>query len=276
MSKEKISVWETLTTDEMKLEVDQHRQKKGNLDYLSWAWAWGKLKDKFPEATFEKYWFDNGSSHVPYTTDGKGHAYVQVTVTVEGSSLTEILPVLDNKNKPVTNPDSFQVNTALQRCLCKAIAYHGLGFHIYAGEDLEDYTPEVLPEKKKDEKVKKPTGKEIVDEPLVKEVLETFDVDTITQGANVYNDSGSLLKGFDETDCLLVFSEETPIKDKIVYLSENIDSILKDSLTSKQLINKFLQSNSSLFNDMAKYKNINIKESKMWAKIAQHTSTLKG
>ena len=33
-------------------------------------------------------------------------------------------------------PNAFQINTSIQRCLVKAIALHGLGLYIYAGEDL--------------------------------------------------------------------------------------------------------------------------------------------
>jgi hypothetical protein len=47
-------------------------------------------------------------------------------------------PVLDNRNKPIKTPDAFQVNTSIQRCLAKAIALHGLGLYIFAGEDLPD------------------------------------------------------------------------------------------------------------------------------------------
>ena len=71
--------------------------------------------------------------------DVSGYAYVQASVTVEGITLSETFPVLDNNNKPIANPKSFDVNTALQRCLVKAIAYHGLGLYIYAGEDIPDY-----------------------------------------------------------------------------------------------------------------------------------------
>ena len=58
----KKTAWETLAANEVKVEVDKHRQTKGNLDYLSWAWAWGALKDKFPSATFEKHFFERQSA----------------------------------------------------------------------------------------------------------------------------------------------------------------------------------------------------------------------
>jgi hypothetical protein len=138
------SVWGRLS----KIDVGDHTEKKGNLTYLSWAWAWGTLKSEYPSATFHKHFFDHISNVIrdgvtleretklPYTIDGEGYAYVRVTVRVEDAEVTETLPVLGNNNRPVKDPDSFAVNTSLQRCLTKAIAYHGLGHYIYAGEDL--------------------------------------------------------------------------------------------------------------------------------------------
>ena len=135
------SVWETLSH----IDVNQHTEKKGNLTYLSRAWAWGKVKETYPQATYEKrIW----STELPYTQDDQGFAYVQVSVEIEEQSLSEVMPVLDNRNQPVKNPTSFQVNTSLQRCLAKCCAMHGLGHYIYAGEDLppdEDGAPQKEP-----------------------------------------------------------------------------------------------------------------------------------
>ena len=128
MSKEKKSVWETLSA----IDVNDKTEEKNGMTYLSWAWAWGKLKDNYPEATFKKHIHDG----MAYIKDEKGNAFVEVTVTVEGISATELFPVLNYNNKPIQNPNAFEVNTALQRGLAKAIAYHGLGHYIYAGEDL--------------------------------------------------------------------------------------------------------------------------------------------
>jgi hypothetical protein len=52
--------------------------------------------------------------------------------------LSQLHPVLDGKNKPIASPTAFDINTSIQRCLVKAIALHGLGLYIYAGEDLPD------------------------------------------------------------------------------------------------------------------------------------------
>lgn len=130
MSKEKESVWETLSA----IDVKDKTKKKGSMTYLPWAWAWGELKKKYPEATFKKHIHDG----MAYIKDEKGNTFVEVTVTVEGISATELYPVTDNKYNAILNPDAFEVNTAFQRALVKAIAYHGLGHHLYAGEDVPE------------------------------------------------------------------------------------------------------------------------------------------
>ena len=126
------SVWETLS----KIDVSKHTEEKNGLTYLSWAWAWGIVKQHYPLARFQKNLFDGTNTKMPYMIDPSGFAFVSVTVFIEDEEQTELLPVLDYANKPVANPNSFQVNTALQRCLAKCCAMHGLGHYIYAGEDL--------------------------------------------------------------------------------------------------------------------------------------------
>lgn len=126
------SPWEVLS----RIDVSERIEKKNGLSYLSWAWAWGCIKDHFPYAWFTKHISPNG---MPYFIDGQGYAFVRVTVGLDRTGdqeVTEYLPVLDHRNKPIQGPNSFEVNNALQRCLAKAIAYHGLGHYIYAGEDM--------------------------------------------------------------------------------------------------------------------------------------------
>jgi len=128
------SVWDTLK----EISVNEHTEKKNGLTYLSWAWAWGVLKDYYPDATFEKVIQPSG---LPYIKDDQGYTYVQVTVTAGNDIVTELFPVTNYANKPIQNPNSFDVNTAHQRCLAKAIAYLGLGHYIYAGEDMPQDSP---------------------------------------------------------------------------------------------------------------------------------------
>ena len=133
------STWETLS----KIDVSEHTEEKNGLTYLSWAWAWGKVKDNYPKARYVKRIWD---TELPYTKDDQGYAYVEVTVIIGDEEQSELMPVLDYKNQSVKNPNSFQVNTALKRCLAKCCAMHGLGHYIYAGEDLPQGMEEPEPE----------------------------------------------------------------------------------------------------------------------------------
>jgi hypothetical protein len=89
---------------------------------------------------------------------------VWVTVTLFGKPMTCFLPVMDHRNKPITNPDAFQVNTAIMRCMTKGLALHGLGLYIYAGEDLPEGDAEpvivkaITPDKKATVDVEVNTG----------------------------------------------------------------------------------------------------------------------
>ena len=145
-----------------KVNVNDKTEAKNGLTYLSWAWAWGVLKENYPTATYIVYENKDGWN---YFTDGKT-AWVKTGVIVEGLEHIEYLPVMDFRNKSITldNLTSFDVNKSIQRSLTKAISRHGLGLYIFAGEDLpEDSTPNTeykasqMVVKDKDEKVRENT-----------------------------------------------------------------------------------------------------------------------
>lgn len=119
------------------INVNEHVEKKNGLSYLSWAWAWSEVKKMYPDATYTIYENANGWN---YHTDGKT-CWVKTGVTVAGIEHIEYLPVMDYKNKSISleSVTSFDVNTAIQRSLTKAVARHGLGLYIYAKEDLPEY-----------------------------------------------------------------------------------------------------------------------------------------
>jgi hypothetical protein len=136
--------------DLLKLNVNDHVEKKQNLSYLSWAWAWAEALKADPAATFEVKTFkqvvNEAWTEVPYMAVN-GTAMVWVTVTMFGKPMTCFLPVMNHRNQPIQNPDAFQVNTAIMRCMVKGLALHGLGLYIYAGEDLpqsEETTPVIV------------------------------------------------------------------------------------------------------------------------------------
>lgn len=118
------------------INVNDKTEKKGNLTYLSWSWAWGEIKKIHPDANYTVYENKDGWN---YHTDGKT-CWVKVGVTVEGIEHIEYLPVMDFKNKsiPLAQVTSFEVNKAIQRACTKACARHGLGLYIYSGEDLPE------------------------------------------------------------------------------------------------------------------------------------------
>lgn len=122
------------------INVNEHVEKKQNLSYLSWAWAVDTLLRLDENASWEY--------HRPEILNDT--MMVFCSVTAFGRIRKAQLPVMDHRNKAIINPDAFQVNVAMQRCLAKAIALHGIGLYIYAGEDLpsgEEAPAEVKPTK---------------------------------------------------------------------------------------------------------------------------------
>jgi len=135
--------------DLLKLNVNEHTEEKNGLTYLSWAWAWIEALKADPNAVFQVHLFGDK----PYM-EVNGTAMVWVTVTMFATPRTCMLPVMDHKNNPITiegvttvnkygkeiitKVDSFNVNTAIMRCMTKALSLHGLGIYIYSGEDLPE------------------------------------------------------------------------------------------------------------------------------------------
>lgn len=127
-------IWQTLSA----IDVSDHIEKKQNLSYLSWAWAWGVLMEHYPETQYE------------FTDRTFPNSTVEVSVVVgitKGDKTvcrSMWLPVMDYKNKAIPNPDAFAINTAKMRCLTKCLAMFGLGHYIYAGEDIPQASQEAL------------------------------------------------------------------------------------------------------------------------------------
>lgn len=142
------------------IDVSKHIEKKGNLSYLSWPWAVEKLMRADPMACWE--------FHAP---EMYGESMmVSCTVTAFGKPIKMHLPVMDHRNQAAKNPDAVLINKNMMRCLVKAIACHGLGLHIYAGEDLpldedgnrqEKPKAQPRPEPKPEPKVERVTPKVI-------------------------------------------------------------------------------------------------------------------
>ncbi len=126
-------------TDFLTVNVNDHTEKKNGLTYLSWAWAWAEVLKADPDASWGLVEYaDAQGLFQPCMYLPDGTALVKVAVTIGGKTRTSVLPVMNPRNQAIKEPDAFQVNTAIMRCLTKAIAMFGLGLYIYAGEDLPE------------------------------------------------------------------------------------------------------------------------------------------
>lgn len=128
-----------------KVDVSDKIKEKNNLKYLSWAGAWTEVKKRYPDATYEiipqilpdgntRFWHDDGKT-----------GWVEVSVTINGLTHTEILAVMDFKNKsiPAENITSVDANKSVKRCLTKCLALHGLAAYIYLNEDLPEESSKI-------------------------------------------------------------------------------------------------------------------------------------
>jgi hypothetical protein len=121
------TVWQTLSA----IDCSKNIEKKGNLSYLSWAWAWAALMEHFPASSY---------AVLEPTVHSDGTYTVNISVTVsdgaKAADRTMWLPVMDNRNNAIANPSARQISDTTMRCLVKCIAMFGLGLYIYAGEDI--------------------------------------------------------------------------------------------------------------------------------------------
>ena len=192
--------------DLLKLNVNEHTEKKGNLTYLSWAWAWDLALKADEQATYKVEMFGDKCY-----MDINGTAMVFVTVTIFGKPMTCQLPVMDYKNKAITNPDAFAINTAIMRCMTKALALHGLGLYIYSNEDL--------PEDPGGPKIK-PTDGALVDE---KQKSMMHDVATSIRDHFAQND---IIGAVEEILTVTDIEEKT-------YLWSLLDSKIRSAITKQ-------------------------------------------
>ena len=153
------------------VDVNGKTEKKGNLTYLSWAYAWGEVKKRYPEANYTIYKNADGWN---YHTDGRT-AWVECSVTINGLEHIEHLAVMDARNQAVKleNVTSTMVGKTIQRCITKACARHGLGLYVYAGEDLPEGTKKDT--EKEEETISFGTASRAVKEPTP-DVALPFDI----------------------------------------------------------------------------------------------------
>ena len=158
-----------------KVDVNKYKKKKGKFDYLSWAWAVTELLKVKPEATWHIHEYEVEGKIRPYMVTEAGF-FVKASVTIDGITRSQIHPVLDYKNVTIQDPDANQINTSIQRCLAKAIALHGLGLYIFAGEDLPE--PDALTDEERQQVLSEAKG---MDKTFVDELVKKMDSCQINQ-----------------------------------------------------------------------------------------------
>ena len=117
------------------INVNEFTEKKGQLTYLSWTWAVDTLLQNDPQATWE----------FPEPKTYNDTVMVFCNVTAMGKTMRMQLPVMDNRNNAIVNPDTRKISDATMRCLAKCIACFGIGLYIYAGEDLPSIDTDITP-----------------------------------------------------------------------------------------------------------------------------------
>lgn len=214
----------------LKTNVNDHTEKKANLTYLSWAWAWAEALKADPKATYKVEMFD-GKCYMNIN----GTFMVWVTVTIFEKPMTCQLPVMDHRNKAIPNPDAFQVNTAIMRCMTKALSLHGLGLYIYAGEDLPEDEANVKEKEKPQSEVIKISARE-----ALKDEYDSLTTDRQKVVDEVVN---STTDRFNADDIIGAYDEYTGLAEGSermgawYFLPSNVRSAItkhKDSLKQKE------------------------------------------
>jgi len=216
----------------LKLNVQDHVEKKNGLTYLSWAWAWAEALKADPTATFHVDTFQRADgTTIPYM-DINGTAMVWVRTTLFSKEMTCMLPVMDHRNKPIQNPDAFQVNTAIMRCLTKCLAMHGLGLYIYAGEDLpEDDVPPPKPAK-----AEKPPAKMEGEAGRFQITVKTKPDATPTDFINIVSEMAvvALEQAKSQSDVMEIFKVNRSLFDKVKEIDAECHKDLMEAFKTKK------------------------------------------
>lgn len=216
--------WKTLS----EVNVNSDKERKGRFDYLSWADAWKHVQQNTESATYELH------DDVIYPDNSRE---VRCSVTIDGISHMMWLAVMDNNNRAIKNPDARAVNDARMRCLVKAIAMHGLGLYIYAGEDLPEVAAQ-QPAPKKEPPRKNP---DISVHPLEPEV-QTFEL---------YNRDGTIRDTFNDEN--LYTAAYLELLNQAQKAGANADMIDQFKGANQNTIDQLGSNNQTKINDKTKW-----------------------
>lgn len=198
----------------LELNVNDHTEKKNGLTYLSWAWAWSEVIKIDPMATWEAIEF-NG---LPVVFFPDKTAMVKTVVTIQEHTKSCWLPVMDHRNKAIPNPNAFDINKAIVRCLTKTISMFGLGLYIYAGEDLPESEPQkVTP-------IVKPTAENPNEAPLEPEIKSWLEESAVW--------ITSLVKDGSVKEALDYINEQALDDQQYTYMHAQMDSKTRSALKS--------------------------------------------
>lgn len=220
----------------LELDVQKHVEKKNGLSYLSWAWAWAEALKADPAAKFHVDTFQRADgTTVPYM-DINGTAMVWVRTTLFGKEMTCFLPVMDHRNKPIPNPDAFQVNTAIMRCMTKCLALHGLGLNVYAGEDLPMVESEPKTEEKPAEKPVKPPAKAEGEPGKWQITVKTKPDATPTDFINIVAEMAvvALEQAKSQADVMEIFKVNRSLFDKVKSIDADCHKDLMEAFKTKK------------------------------------------
>jgi len=221
----------------LKLNVQDHVEKKNGLTYLSWAFAWAEALKADPTATFHVDTFQRAdATTIPYM-DINGTAMVWVRTTLFSKEMTCMLPVMDHRNKPIQNPDAFQVNTAIMRCLTKCLAMHGLGLYIYAGEDLpEDDGVVPAPKPKAEKPAEKPPAKMAGEAGRFQITVTTKPDATPTDFINIVSEMAvvALEQAKSQADVMEIFKVNRSLFDKVKEIDAECHKDLMEAFKTKK------------------------------------------
>jgi hypothetical protein len=207
-----------------KVNVSAHVEKKGQFSYLSWPFAVQELGKIDPEAT----WTVERHNGLPYIHTPLGF-FVEVSVTCKGVKKSQIHPVLDGRNKPILEPTAFDINTSIQRALVKAIALHGLGLYIYAGEDLPDGESASKGPTKASDAIPTPNHK-----PVTKDVWDSLTTDEQTWLQDIADNVRMVLRDKGGPAAIATIEEQGLSADHKVALWSRFDSKERSAMKKKE------------------------------------------